>query len=143
MRKGYAWLLVAVCAAAALAVVSCSGGGGDNSSCATPITLTPGTWCITITATQNNCGTPLDSTPYTATFTQDGTNLSATTSQGTTFAGRICGNEATMSGTNNPSVKTDIHINFPTVDSATGTTYWYPATCSGVDTFSAVSGTCP
>ncbi len=123
-----------------LLMISCTGGGHDG-VCAEPITLTPGTWCITIQSTQNTCNQPLDSTPYPATFTQSGSSLSATTA-GATFAGTICGSTAHMSG-NAGGVTSSISLTFSDPSHATGSTDWAAGTCTGTDTFIAVAGSCP
>lgn len=125
-------------------LLSCGGGGGGGngtSSCATPLTLTAGTWCITIQSTQNTCSTPLNSTPYTATFTQNGTILNAVSQFSHTYAGSICGNDAVMTG-NNFGISTTMNITFSNADNAVGSVDWNTGTCGGTDTFIAVAGNC-
>lgn len=118
---------------------ACDGGGGGNepASCASPIAVTPGTWCITIQDTDNTCSQPLNSTPSTAEFSQSGNILSATSQYGASFSGTVCGNNAVMTGEG-----VSVDITFSDSGHATGTTTWENSGCSGTDTFVAVAGNC-
>ncbi len=91
MKRKFLFFLLAAAGIAAFAVVSCSGGGGNTACTETPITITPGTWCIAITNSQNNCGTQPDTTPYPAQFSQNGNNITATAGI-FPYTGTICGN---------------------------------------------------
>ncbi len=143
MKKGFSLLLTAA-VITAFAVVSCSGGGGGggNTACTeTPIIITPGTWCITLTKTQNTCNVPLDPNPYPATFTQNGSTINSTAGSAT-FAGTVCGNRAAMTGTNS-GVSANVTITFSDASHAAGSTAWDNGTCGGTDTFTAHAGNCP
>lgn len=140
MRIKHIFLLLPVTTIAALILISC----GSNDSCDAPLTITPGTWCITIQTTQHNCGLiKIDTTPYTANFVQNENYLSATSGD-YTYAGTICGNNAIMTGLNGTTT-TSMDIVFSNASSATGSVDWDTGTCNGTDTFTAVAGTgdCP
>jgi hypothetical protein len=106
---------------------------------ASPTLLATGSWCITITNTNNTCGTGVG-LPYGATFTQTGSDLSAS-ANGALYSGTICGNTAGLSG-NNAGYSITVNLTFPDASHASGTTN-YQSSCSGTDTFTAVKGTCP
>lgn len=139
MSKRYLLVSVLTVLLAALALVACGGGGSD--SCGAPLMLTPGTWCITLTNTVNNCGAPLDPIPYTADFTQNASDLSAVSEFGHMYAGTICGNTATMTG-NNEGISTTINLTFSDASNAAGSVHWNTGTCSGTDTFISTAGSC-
>ncbi len=141
MKKRFS-LLLAAAVIMALIQVSCSGGGGGSTACTEPpIMITPGTWCIAITNSQNNCGTQPDTTPYPAQFSQNENNITATAGI-FTYTGTVCGNRASMIG-NNPLVSTQVDITFSDTSHGNGTTTWNNGTCGGVDSFTTHAGTCP
>lgn len=144
MRKRIVRLsgITAVLAALAIVVLSCSGGGGGESgSCADPLAITPGTWCITIQSTQNTCNAPLIGIPYPAEFTQNYSSLTASTENGFTYDGTICGYAATLTG-NNDGIITTMHMTFSDASTAAGTVDWDTGSCTGTDTYIAVAGAC-
>lgn len=121
-----------------LLLFSCDGGTGSSGTCAPSVTITQGTWCITIQESAVNfCDRQTTiSPPYTADLTQNENSLSAV-SQGETYTGSICGNEGTMYGSTSIT-----KITFSDADHGTGSTDWNTGSCSGTDTFIAVSGGC-
>ena len=141
MKIRHLLLLLPITTITALVIVSC---GGDDAPCDAPLSITPGTWCITIQTTQNTCNVPLDSTPYTAVFTQDGSNLSALSEFNHTYTGTVCGNTARLRG-NNEGIITDMNIDFSDASNATGSVVWDidSGSCSGTDTFISAAGGCP
>ncbi len=142
MRKSIVCTLVCMMVAVGLIACSGGGGGGNTPACAAPALDATGTWCITITSTNNTCGNLLDTTPYFSVFTQNGSNISATSQQGATFSGLMCGSTTNMSGTSF-GFNTSVDVAFSDASHATGTSSYSNATCHGTDTISAVSGTCP
>ncbi len=138
MKKSIACAVVCMMMLA-VGLIACSGGGGGG-DCAAPTVNASGTWCITITATQNNCGNPLDSTPYPAEYTLNGSAIQATAFTAT-YKGTMCGNTANMTGTNN-GFDISISTTFTDTSHASGTSTYTSPGCQGVDTFSAVSGLC-
>jgi hypothetical protein len=136
VKRASKLLLAALVAAA----VGCGGSSDGAGTCASPIALTQGPWCITITSTVNTCQAGI-APPYTAIFTQDGTVLSATALSGT-YSGAICGNVATMTGSQS-GVTVSVSIDFSTAIAGAGTTRWDTGTCSGTDRFAASAGACP
>ena len=133
--------LLAVLVFSLVALVQCSGGSGSSPTpCASPTLVAAGAWCITITATNNTCATGVG-LPYGATFTQSGSNLSATANGGV-YTGTICGNTAVLSG-NNFGYTTTVNFTFSDTGHANGTTNYQNNSCSGTDTFTAASGACP
>lgn len=121
---------------------ACSGDDGGGQPCtAVPITLTPGTWCVTLTGTTNTCNNPLDPVPYSMTFTQTGSDVTAVSQYGGTYVGSLCGSSGTMSGTDR-SADVVVSLDFPDASHATGTSKWSVPGCSGTDTFTARSGGC-
>lgn len=123
---------------AALLTVSC----GSDDSCDTPITITPGTWCITLQSTQNTCNITLDPTPYTADYVQVDNYLSAISQYDHIYAGTICGNNANMTG-DNSGITTNMNITFSNASTASGSVDWDTGSCTGTDTFVAFAGNCP
>lgn len=124
-----------------LAVVMVACGGDDEAPCDTPVTITPGIWCITIQSTLNTCNDPLDNTPYWANFTQNVNSLSAVSEFNHTYTGKICGADATMTG-NNEGIATSMDIMFTNTGNASGSVVWSYPGCSGTDTFIAIAGDC-
>jgi hypothetical protein len=119
-------------------LLSCSGGGNDT-PCAAPILDATGTWCVTITDMNNNCGAPpTPAVPYAAVYTQTGNSLSVT-AKSVTYTGTICGNIATVTG---PTSSISTQVTFSDANHASGTTTWDAGTCQGTDTSIATKGTC-
>jgi hypothetical protein len=145
VKKNYAWViigLVVVVVAFSLTISNGCGSSGSSSSsdCAAPAQDATGTWCVTISNSNSTCGNS-NAVPYAAVYTQSGSNLSVT-SQGGTYAGTVCGNMATITGTNF-GFTTTTNATFVDANHATGTTTYSNATCSGTDTTTAVKGACP
>ncbi len=123
----------------AVGLLACGGGGGGD--CAAPTVNASGTWCITITNTDTNCPhTQVLPAPYPAVYTLNGNAISAT-AFGVPYNGTMCGNTATMTGTNN-GFDISISTTFTDTSHASGTSTYTSASCQGIDTFSAVSGAC-
>src|SRR5574341_515555 len=122
------------------AFISCSGGGGSDIPCAAPTLITEGAWCITITSTTDSCGGGVGA-PYTATFSQNGTSVSAI-ANGVNFSGSMCGNTATMTG-NASGATSSTNVTFSDANHASGSTTWNSTSpaCHGTDIFSAATGT--
>ena len=131
---------VAIVGAAVMAgaLLACSDSDGSP-GCDAPITVVPGTWCITITASDNTCSRPTPP-PYAAEFTQDGNAIGAT-SFGATYAGTLCGSTATMSG-DVPGMTVSVDLTFSDASHVSGLTTWSGSGCSGTDTFTGSAGTC-
>lgn len=131
------WLAVLGAAGLAACGGDDSGGGG---TCAAPIALTQGTWCITLTSTSNTCSAPLGS-PYWVDLAQTGSTLSMTSQYGYDYTGTLCGSTAVIPS----SVPVDVvtRITFTSADAGTGTARWDTGTCTGTDTFTAAVGSCP
>jgi hypothetical protein len=79
-----------------LSLLACGGGGGGGGDAPAAPANVAGTWNVTETSTNNNCGDPGDP-PYSITIAQSGSNLTVTTPSGV-FTGSISGNIVRWTG---------------------------------------------
>ena len=135
---------LALSLAAVLAAGGLSACGGDDSapSCdAAPLMLTQGTWCITITGTNNTCSAGI-AAPYWVDLAQTGSTLEMTSQYGISYTGSLCGNTGTVAD-RGPPADVVTTIVFASADAGSGSARWNTGTCSGTDTFTAAAGVCP
>jgi hypothetical protein len=135
---------IALSLAALLAGAGLSACGGDDpaSTCnEPPLALTQGRWCITITGTSNTCGDGI-AAPFWADLTQTGSTLSMTSQYGITYAGALCGSTGTVAASG-PPADAVISLAFSSADAGSGTAQWDTGSCTGTDTFTTASGSCP
>ncbi len=92
-------VLTALFLAFLLLVFSCGGdnGGDAGGTCSAPTVNVTGTWVVTETSTNNNCGDSVDP-PYSLEASQSSSSLTVSDSSGHTFSGQICGNTIKWSG---------------------------------------------
>jgi hypothetical protein len=136
---------IALSLAALLAGTGLSACGGDDpaSTCnEAPLALTQGRWCITITSsTSSNCPTSV-AAPFWIDLTQAGSSLSMTSQFGIDYVGTMCGGTGTVLASAPPADVVNTIV-FTSADAGSGTAQWDTGSCTGTDTFTTASGSCP